>query len=80
MLRHRRVTFLMQHNDLAAHEAREIDEVLQRLRVRFPDADETRVRAAVSDAHRQFGGRPIRDFVPCSWERAARAILAAPPT
>jgi hypothetical protein len=50
--------------DVAAHEAREIGEVVERLRDRFPDISVDRIRAVVTDAHREFDGRPIRDFVP----------------
>ena len=65
----------MQQNDPAAHEAREINEVVQRLRDRYPDIDPDRVHAVVTDAHRVFDGQPIRDFVPVFIERA----LPAPP-
>jgi hypothetical protein len=72
----------MQQNDPAAHqaaeahEAREIDEVIQRLQDRFPDLQRDRIHAAVTDAHHAFDGKPIRDFVPVFVERAARAALA----
>jgi hypothetical protein len=68
----------MQQNDPAAHEAREINEVVQRLRDRYPDIDPDRVHAVVADAHRVFDGRPIRDFVPVFVERAARTALDTP--
>lgn len=73
------IPVMQQQPDRAAHEAREIDEVIQRLQDRFPDTDHDRIRAAVTDAHRLFEGRPIRDFVPVFVERAARTALAAPP-
>lgn len=65
--------------DAAAHEAREIGEVVERLRDRFPDISEDRIRAVVTDAHQEFDGRPIRDFVPVFVERSARTILTNPP-
>jgi hypothetical protein len=65
--------------DPAAHEAREIDEVIQRLQDRFPDIDQNRIRGVVTDAHREFEGRPIRDFVPVFVERAARTTLTTSP-
>jgi hypothetical protein len=65
--------------DPAAHEAREINLVIQRLQDRFPDVDRDRIRAVVVDAHEEFQGRPIRDFVPVFVERAARTALTAPP-
>ena len=69
----------MQQTDPAAHEAREIDEVIQRLQERFPDLSGEQIRQAVTDAHRAFEGRPIRDFVPVFVERAAKAVLVNPP-
>lgn len=62
----------------AAHEVRELDEVVQRLQDRFPGIDRDRIRAAVTDAHREFDGRPIRDFVPVFVERTAGALLSSP--
>ena len=60
-----------------AHDVREIDEVVERLQVRFPDLEQERIRAAVTDAHRAFDGKPIRDFVPVFVERTARTTLNA---
>lgn len=68
----------VQEHNQAAHEAREIDEVVERLQARFPDIARERVRAAVTDAHHAFDGRPIRDFVPVFVERTARAALSTP--
>jgi hypothetical protein len=67
----------MEQIDTAAHEAREIDEVVERLQDRFPDTSEDRIRAVVTDARHEFEGRPIRDFVPVFVERLARAALTA---
>jgi len=61
----------MRKNDPAEHEAREIDEVIERLRERFPDVPPERIREIVSAEHHAFEGRPIRDFVPVFVERAA---------
>ena len=69
----------MQHGgDPIEHEAREIGEVVVRLRARFPDADAATVLDAVTAAHRVFDGRPIRDFVPVFVERAAGVALSRP--
>ena len=62
-------------DQVAAHESRELIEVVERLRQRFPDIDEERVRSAVADAHQAFDGNPIRDFVPVFVERTARDAL-----
>ena len=58
------------------HEARALEEVVQRLVARFPDVAEDRVRDIVRAAHQEFANRPIRDFVPVFVERAARTELS----
>ena len=68
----------MESAAVAAHEAREIDEVIERLRQRFPTVDEDRIRGVVREEHRTFAGRPIRDFVPVFVERAAAERLRRP--
>ena len=60
----------------AAHEARELNEVVERLREQFPDVPEDRVRSVVTKAHEGFAGHPIRDFVPVFVERVARDDLS----
>ena len=69
---------VMDHDpDLAAaHESRELDEVVERLLLRFPDLQEDRVRSVVTKAHAKFVGNPIRDFVPVFVERSARDELS----
>jgi len=67
----------MEAEDLvAAHERRELNEVVERLLQRFPDMPEERVRAVVTRAHEKFVDNPIRDFVPVFVERAARDELS----
>jgi hypothetical protein len=61
--------------DNAEHEARALEEVVERLVTRFPDVAEDRVREIVRAAHEEFANRPIRDFVPVFVERAARNEL-----
>ena len=60
----------------AAHESRELNEVVERLLQRFPDVQEERVRSVVIKAHEAFVGNPIRDFVPVFVERSARDELS----
>ncbi len=60
----------------AAHEIRELDEVVERLLQRFPDLSEERVRTVVDKIHEGFAGNPIRDFVPVFVERAVRDELS----
>lgn len=69
----------MEQSGSAAHEAREIDEVIERLHDQFPGIDRERIREVVTDAHHQFEGRPIRDYVPVFVERTARAMLQSSP-
>ncbi len=61
--------------DNAEHEARALEEVVERLVARFPDVAEDRVREIVRAAHEEFANRPIRDFVPVFVERTARDEL-----
>jgi hypothetical protein len=61
------------------HEARAVEEVVERLVARFPDVPEVRVRRAVTAAHQQFENRPVRDFVPVFVERTARDELSRLP-
>ena len=60
------------------HEAREIDEVVERLSEKFPQEQPDRIRAVVDAAHEQFAGNPIRDFGPVFVDRAARDVLDRP--
>jgi len=60
----------------AEHEARALEEVVERLVGRFPEVAEDRVRETVRTAHQEFANRPIRDFVPVFVERAARTELS----
>jgi hypothetical protein len=66
----------MKDADAAAHESRELNEVVERLCQRFPDIQEQQVRTAVARAHDRFVGNPIRDFVPVFVERAVRDELS----
>ena len=60
----------------AAHEVRELNEVVERLRERFPEVPEEQVRSVVTKAHEGFAGHPIRDIVPAFVERVARDELS----
>ena len=60
----------------AAHESRELNEVVERLLQRYPDLQEQHVRSVVTKAHEEFAGNPIRDFVPVFVERSARDELS----
>ena len=59
----------------AEHEARALEEVVERLVARFPDVAEDRVREIVRAAHEEFANRPIRDYVPVFVERTAQDEL-----
>ena len=62
------------------HEARALEEVVERLLARFPDVAEDRVREVVTMAHQEFANRPIRDYVPVFVERTAQEELSRLPT
>ncbi|MER5949917.1 hypothetical protein ABT127_28075 [Streptomyces sp. NPDC001904] len=63
-----------------AHEEEAIRALIERhsqayTATRTPDE----VADAVVQAHEDFAGRPVRDFVPVLVERKARAVLGKPP-
>ncbi|MEZ5093110.1 three-helix bundle dimerization domain-containing protein [Nocardioides sp.] len=45
-------------------EAEAVSRVILRLRSRFPDVDPMEITHLVERCHRDFDGRPIRDFIP----------------
>lgn len=53
--------------------------VARRLRTRFPSVSSETVDAVVADYHREYDGRPIRDYVPLLVERQAREHLSGIP-
>lgn len=56
-------------------EARALDDITARLSALFPQLPAHRVTDVVRAVHREFDGRPIRDFVPVLVERSAREQL-----
>jgi hypothetical protein len=58
-------------------ERRAVEEVTDRLLVRFPDVPPDSVRDVVIATWADFNGRPIRAFVPVLVERTARQQLAS---
>jgi hypothetical protein len=58
-------------------EERAVEQVADRLAVRFPDVPKDRVVDVVSQAHSALDGNPIRDFVPVLVEHDARVRLRA---
>ena len=58
-------------------ETQALDELADRLRVKFPEAPLGSIRKAVSEVHHQYDGRPIRDFIPVLVEREVRDHLSA---
>ncbi len=53
-------------------EAEALAVVIDRIRNQFPDVPSETVEAVVAMYHREYDGRPIRDFVPLLVERQAR--------
>ena len=52
-----------------------IEQLVVRLRSRYPAVSESTVASVVHDVHARFDGRPLRDFVPLFVERNARSEL-----
>jgi hypothetical protein len=56
-------------------EAEALARVADRLAVRYPQTPPDTIRSLVRQTHRQFEGRPIRDYVPVLVERVVREHL-----
>ena len=52
-----------------------IEQLVVRLKSRYPAVSEATVASVVHDSHAKFDGRPLRDFVPLFVERNARSEL-----
>jgi hypothetical protein len=52
-------------------------QVMERVQARFPDAGPERIRNLVNQAHHEYDGRPIREFVPVLVERDVTNSLRA---
>lgn len=52
-----------------------IEQLVERLRSRYPAIAESTVASVVHDIHARFDGRPLRDFVPLFVERNAKSEL-----
>ena len=63
------------HMVIAAHEQRQIDEIIERLTRRYPDVSHETVSEVVHELHSIFAGAPVREFVGLFVERRARAAL-----
>ncbi len=59
-------------------EIRALDQLADRLRARFPDAPPEGIKQLVKQAHLQYEGRPIRDFIPVLVEREVVEHFRAP--
>ncbi|TSD40393.1 hypothetical protein FFI94_032285 [Rhodococcus sp. KBS0724] len=57
-------------------EERQIGLIKGRLAVKFPNATQEIVDGTVNQAHAQFAGKNIRDFVPLLVERRANDLLS----
>jgi len=58
-------------------EKRAIGDVIDRIAGRLPGLPRTTIEAKVEQSHKEFDGRPIRDYVPLFVERASIDSLAA---
>jgi len=59
----------------ATDESRALEHLHVRLCARFPDVPVAQVQRMITDAHQQYDGRPIRDFIPVLVEREVREQL-----
>jgi hypothetical protein len=60
---------------IASDEVRALDQVAERISARFPQEPPDGIRRLVEHAHRQYDGRPIREFVPVLVEREVSDML-----
>ncbi|MDN3495168.1 hypothetical protein QL996_04455 [Planococcus sp. APC 4015] len=65
------------HHDLADEDA-VTEEIIERLKQRFPHTPTDTVAQAVTEAREHFARAKVRDFVPVLVEREARARLERP--
>jgi hypothetical protein len=56
-------------------EAQAVGHVMERVQARFPHVEPGEIRALVDEVHRQYDGRPIREFVPILVEREVTDAL-----
>jgi hypothetical protein len=57
-------------------ELRAVEQVVDRLSVKFAHMPAQRVSEVVRETYHEFDGAPIRDFVPIMVEKSARVRLA----
>jgi len=53
-----------------------IDQIVERLSLRYPTIAASAVASVVHDVYARFDGRPLRDYVPLLVERSARSELS----
>ena len=58
-------------------EQRSVDEVIDRLGMKYPAVDRERIGEIVTEEHEAFNGRPVRDFVPVLVEKQAKQRVKA---
>ena len=62
-------------SQVGAAEWSAITQLVDRLRIVYPDLSADTVATVVNHTHAKFDGRPVRDFVPLFVERGAKAEL-----
>jgi len=62
-----------------ATEAQSVASLAEKLRDRFPHTPPEKISTAVAEAHREFDGQPIRQFIPILVERKVVDRLTARP-
>ena len=60
-----------------AAEQRSVEEVVDRLTMKYPGIDRLEIERIVAEEHQAFEGRPVRDFVPVLVEKSAKQRVKA---
>ncbi|MGI9822982.1 three-helix bundle dimerization domain-containing protein [Agromyces sp. Marseille-Q5079] len=60
-----------------AAELRSVEEVVDRLAVKYPDVDRAVIAEIVAEEHHEYEGRRVRDFVPVLVEKSAKKRVKA---
>ncbi|GAD87342.1 three-helix bundle dimerization domain-containing protein [Nocardia asteroides] len=63
---------------MTTHEDRQLDEVIERLTVRYPTIERTELAGIVRETYEHFARSQVRDFVPLLVEHQVREELGTP--
>ena len=60
-----------------AAELRSVEEVVERLSVKYPGVERAVIAQIVAEEHHEYDGRRVRDFVPVLVEKSAKKRVKA---